>query len=111
MIAQHVSRRDFLAGAAIGAAATAFQSRNALGAPAGEFPPPISVFSKVYQELKLDFEQAAALTAEAGFDGVDCPVRDKGEILPERAADDLPRYAEALRKHHTGLLLITTGIL
>ena len=28
----------------------------------------------------------------------------------ERAKEDLPRYAEILRKHHVDLLLITTGI-
>ena len=44
--------------------------------------PPLTVFSKVYQELKLSFEQAAALTADGGLDGIDCPVRGGGEIPP-----------------------------
>jgi sugar phosphate isomerase/epimerase len=74
------------------------------------FLPPIAVFSKVYQELKLDFEQSAAITAEAGLDGVDCPVRPAGEILPEHAADRLPQYAEALAKHGVRMLLLTTTI-
>jgi L-ribulose-5-phosphate 3-epimerase len=73
--------------------------------------PPVAAFSKVYQELKLDFEQSAELTAEAGLEGIDCPVRPGGEILPERAAEDLPRYAGALRKRKVSLLLLTTGIL
>ena len=61
--------------------------------------PPVAVFSKLYQELKLNFEQSAEVTAEAGLDGIDCAVRDKGEIEPARAADEMPRYAEALGKH------------
>jgi len=73
--------------------------------------PPIAVFSKVYQELKLDFEQSAEITAESGLDGIDCGVRPRGEILPERAADDMPLYAGILAKHKVRMLLLTTGIL
>ena len=72
--------------------------------------PPIVVFSKVYQTLKLDFDAAAALTAEAGLDGIDCPVRPGGEILPERVTEDLPRYAEALRRRKLHMPLLTTAI-
>src|SRR5947207_1554196 len=72
--------------------------------------PTIAVFSKVYQGLKLNFEDAAALTEEAGLDGVDCPLRPGGEILPERASDDLRKYDEALRKRNRRVLLLTTGI-
>jgi sugar phosphate isomerase/epimerase len=71
---------------------------------------PIVVFSKIYQSLNLSFEDAARLTAEAGLNGVDCPVRPAGEILPERATDDLPRYAAALRKQGLKLPLLTTAI-
>src|SRR5579871_1024194 len=72
--------------------------------------PPVAVFSKVYQELKLDFEQSAAVTADAGLDGIDCAVRAKGEIEPEKASDEIPRYAEALAKRNVRMLLFTTGI-
>jgi len=71
---------------------------------------PIVVFTKVYQELKLDYAQAAALTAEAGLQGVDCPVRPGGEVLPERVTDDLPRYVEELRKSGLSMPLITSAI-
>ena len=73
--------------------------------------PPVAIFSKLYQELKLNFEQSAEVTAEAGLDGVDCAVRAGGEIEPERAADDMPRYADALAKDGAKMLLLTTGIL
>ncbi|MGB9601480.1 MAG: sugar phosphate isomerase/epimerase family protein [Limisphaerales bacterium] len=73
--------------------------------------PTIAIFSKIYQELKLDFEESAELTAAADYDGVDTPVREKGEIEPARAAEDLPRYAEALAKRGKKILLLTSGIL
>ena len=72
--------------------------------------PPVAVFGKIFQELKLDFEQSAQTAAEAGLDGVDCAVRPKGEILPEQAAEELPRYADALARHKLRLLLMTTDI-
>jgi len=99
-----VTRRDFLAASA--AAALGPAAIFGAGGPT----PPLAVFSKVYQELKLDFDAAAELTAEAGFEGIDCPVRPQGEIPPERAADDMPRYAEALRRRKADLLLLATGI-
>jgi len=105
------SRRHFIrttapAIAALGLAPKA--ASLAFGAP--RFAPPVAVFSKVYQELKLDFEQSAEVTAEAGLDGIDCAVRDGGEIVPAQAADKMPRYAEALRRHGARMLLLTTGI-
>jgi sugar phosphate isomerase/epimerase len=72
--------------------------------------PPVAVFGKVFQELKLDFEQSARTTADAGLDGIDCAVRPKGEILPEQAAEQLPRYADVLAKHKLRLLLMATDI-
>jgi sugar phosphate isomerase/epimerase len=106
-----LSRRQFLGRATLLAAgAGAFQATAPAATPEA-FAPPLAVFSKVFQELKLDFEQAAELTAAAGLEGVDCPVRPGGEILPERAAEDLPRYAAALRRRKVDVLLLTTGIL
>jgi len=79
--------------------------------PGGEASmPPVAVFGKIFQELKLDYEQSARTTAEAGLDGVDCAVRPKGEVLPEQATEQLPRYAEALARHKLRLLLMTTEI-
>lgn len=106
-----LSRREFLRATAIASSAAALVSAVALSGLAADKPsPPIVVFSKVYQTLKLNFDDAAALTAEAGLDGVDCPVRPGGEILPEHALEELPRYAAALRTRRLQLPLITTGI-
>ena len=106
-----LSRREFITASTLAASATALCSTPALSSLAAEkLSPPIVVFSKVYQTLKLGFDAAAALTAEAGLDGIDCPVRPGGEILPERVTEDLPRYAEALRKRNLRLPLLTTAI-
>jgi len=99
-----VSRREFLAASA----AAALWPGAAPGTRRAA--PPLAVFSKVYQELKLDFDGAAEITAEAGFEGIDCPVRPRGEIAPERAVDDMPRYADALRKRKVDMLLLATEI-
>ena len=107
-----VSRREFLGLTAIATSAISGLPVSTLtGASLENAPPlPIVVFSKVYQELSLGFEDAAATTAEAGLQGIDPPVRPDGEVLPERAAEDLPRYAEALRKRGLQLPLLTTAI-
>ena len=106
-----LSRREFLTRTALASSAAALWCGGAgSGLGAEQTASPVAVFSKVYQELKLNFEQAAEVTAEAGLDGIDCPVRPGGEIEPARAADEMPRYAEALRRHNARMLLVTTGI-
>ena len=39
----------------------------------------------------------AELVAEVGWDGIECPVRSKGQVEPERVEEDLPKMVEALR--------------
>ncbi len=109
--AGQISRRDFIREVFAGAAIVGLCGAPSLSSGA-EKPvcPPIVVFSKIYQELRLSYEEAAELTAEAGLKGIDCPVRPGGEVLPERVADDLPRYHEALRKHGLKVPLLTTAI-
>ena len=106
-----LSRRDFVqtAGVAAATVSAGLATLHSWARPA-KAASPIVVFSKVYQALKLTFAQAAEVTAEAGIDGVDCPVRPGGEILPENAAKDLPRYVEALRSRGLTMPLLTTAI-
>src|SRR5882672_12072472 len=86
-------RREFVAKSIMATSGAAIAPGVSFRASAAEKTSiPIVVFSKVYQTLKLTYEEAAALTTEAGLDGVDCPVRPAGEVLPERATEDLPRY-------------------
>lgn len=106
-----LSRRDFIARTALASSAAALCGAGAFPAVAAEqWPPSVVVFSKIYQDLKLNFEDAAALTAEAGLDGIDCPVRPGGEILPEHAAAQMLEYAAALKKRGLQMPFVTTGI-
>ena len=107
-----VSRREFLERMMLAASATALGAGSSSLARGAErsTAPPVVVFTKVYQELNLGFEEAAAVTAEAGLNGIDCPVRPGGEILPEGVADDLPKYVETLRLRGLSLPLLTTAI-
>ncbi len=106
-----VSRRDFITRTAAASLALWGGARPTTAKSATQpWSLPIVVFSKVYQELKLGSADAAELTVEAGLAGVDCPLRPGGEVLPERVGEDLPRYAEELRRHQRQLALITSGI-
>jgi L-ribulose-5-phosphate 3-epimerase len=105
------SRRRFIAQTGLASAAAALWPADAaFAAGPARLSPPIVVFSKIYQELKLNFDEAAEATAQAELPGIDCPVRAGGEVLPERVGEDLPRYAEALRKRNLKIALITSGI-
>lgn len=107
--AHGISRRAFIGQAAL-ATSTLGWAATTTAAESPAFNPPIVVFSKVYQELKLTHEQAAELTAEAGLDGIDCPVRPGGEVLPDAVRDELPRYAAALQARRLSMPLLTTAI-
>lgn len=47
---------------------------------------------------------------DAGFDGVDLTVRPGGHVLPERAAQDLPRAVDVIRSHGLEVPMITTEL-
>jgi len=98
-----ISRRHVLAGTFAGAAGLQAQSP-----PPPPPPLKICIFSKHLQWLPMI--DAAAVAAEAGFDGVDITVRDGGHVLPERVADDLPRAVDAVRKAGLEVPMITAGI-
>jgi sugar phosphate isomerase/epimerase len=102
-----LSRRDFLCRAAVTGAAAALPWPSPAQAPA---PPkcPLVVFSKAFQHL--DFTATAALIADAGYDGIECPVRKGGQVLPERVEEDLPKLVEALKQKGKFLEIATTDI-
>jgi sugar phosphate isomerase/epimerase len=108
------ARRRFLAGAtgAATSAALGFDVVHARSAAAADAPPrwPIIAFSKPFTHLS--FDETADLVAEVGWDGIECPVRNGNSthIKPERAAEDLPRMVDALRKRGKELSVITTSI-
>lgn len=65
-------------------------------------------FSKALPEL--GWNDLGKAVREAGYDGVDLTVRAKGHVLPERAADDLPRAIDAIRSHGLSVPMITTEL-
>jgi sugar phosphate isomerase/epimerase len=105
-----ISRRNFLLRAGLASAGLAAVGEVGLSQAASGPALPIVIFTKAYQPLKFSFAESAALTSEAGLDGVDIPVRPDGEIVPERVAEDLPAYAEQLRKNNLQVPLLTTAI-
>ncbi len=68
----------------------------------------ICFFTKHLQGLS--FDEIASLGAEAGYDGVESPIRPKGHIEPEKVVDELPKYVEALKKQNLELMIMTSGI-
>src|SRR4051812_36558107 len=96
------SRRAFLE--AIFAAA-AFSTR---AAERAEFRFQVIGFVKPFQNWSA--ERLAALAREAGWDGIEVPVRKGGTIEPERVETELPKFAAALRKAGTEISLIATDV-
>lgn len=70
--------------------------------------PQFCFFSKHLPEL--GWSDLGRAVKDAGFDGVDLTVRPSGHVLPEKAADDLPRAIEAIRSHGVTVPMITTEL-
>lgn len=102
-----LSRRDFLrhtlAGVAVaGAAHLPAQEQK----PSRRFT--LVGFTKPFQQLS--FEETADVVAEVGWDGIECPVRARGQILPEHAEEQLPKLHEALRKRGLEISVLATDV-
>lgn len=48
--------------------------------------------------------------ASLGFHGIEAPIRPGGHVLPERVAEELPGFVEALGKTNLRLTILTSGI-
>lgn len=68
----------------------------------------VCFFTKHLQGLSYD--DIASLGAEAGFNGVEAPIRPKGHIEPEKVVDELPKFIEALKKQNLEMTVMTSGI-
>lgn len=96
-----LSRRTFLEGVSAFAAAPFLpQEANTAWKIGG--------FTKVLQDLS--FEKTAEAAVEIGWDGIECPVRAKGHVLPERVEEDLPKFAAALEAKKLEILVLATDI-
>ncbi len=60
--------------------------------------------------IGLSYDDIASLGAEAGYNGVESPIRPKGHIEPEKVVDELPKYIEALKKQGLEMTIMTSGI-
>jgi sugar phosphate isomerase/epimerase len=58
----------------------------------------------------LDYNRLAETVAELGFDGIEATVRDRGQVLPERVEEDLPRLVEALKKHGLEITVMASSV-
>lgn len=94
----NLSRRELIAGMAGVAAAQT---------PAGGRLT-ICAFSKHFQWT--DIGEAARICADLGYEGMDMTLRNGGHVLPERAADDLLKAFEAIKKAGLKLAMVTSGI-
>jgi len=107
--APSLTRRKFIANGALAASSVAASNCATLDAAPRKGPShKIIGFSKPFQ--KLSFKDTAEVTAEIGWDGIECPVRPKGQIEPERATDELPELVEALKQRGLEIGIMTTRI-
>jgi sugar phosphate isomerase/epimerase len=107
-----LSRRRLLAGLATGMAAGGAAAL-AAGGPAARAadPPPRSKiigFTKPFQSAGPT--ETADIVAQIGWDGVEFPVRPKGQVDPEKVEEDLPRYVETLAKAGREITVLCTAI-
>ncbi len=102
-----MTRRLFVANTTAAAALAAVSSR-LLATESAQPRWPIIGFTKPFQNLS--FDATADTVAEIGWDGIECPVRPKGQIEPERVAEELPRLAEALKRRGRVISQLATGI-
>jgi len=66
------------------------------------------IFAKIFGGISL--EEIAKRVKQAGFDGVDLPVRPNGAILPEEARRRLPEAARIFEDQGLTLPMIVSGI-
>jgi sugar phosphate isomerase/epimerase len=103
-----IQRREFLRGSlAVGAALATSGTIRAHRLAQGRNE--ICAFIKFVQALSYD--QLADAIANIGFDGIEATVRRGGYIPPPRAAEELPKLADALAKRNLKITMITTDVL
>jgi sugar phosphate isomerase/epimerase len=99
------SRREILMAAAASVAVSSTDAR-ADNKPASK--PVLCLFSKHLPHL--GYQDLARTLRDLGIPGVDLTTRPGGHVLPERAAEDLPKAFEALTSGGIQMPMITTGL-
>ncbi|HEY1174368.1 MAG TPA: sugar phosphate isomerase/epimerase family protein [Verrucomicrobiae bacterium] len=103
-----LSRREFLFQSAMAAGALSIGASSLTAQTAAKGKYPIIAFSKPFQQLNA--KETADFVAEVGWEGIECPVRPKGQIEPEKAPDELPKFVETFRKQKLDVYILTTAI-
>ena len=96
-----LTRREFLKLTSAGIVATQLKAEV-------EAPWPVITFSKPFQTAS--FQRTAEIVSEVGWNGIELPLRAKGQIEPERVAEELPKLVEVLKTRGLHVGLITTDI-
>ncbi len=106
-----LSRRDFLRVSS----AAAWASTVPLPAPAkaasfarGRYTGQLCFFSKALPEM--DWRRLTQSAKRVGFNAIDLTVRKGGHVLPERAAEDLPKAVSIIRDEGLEVPMITTEV-
>jgi sugar phosphate isomerase/epimerase len=78
------------------------------GTPAAPGRASFCFFSKHLPDL--NWADVGRAVRDAGYDGVDLTVRAGGHVLPEKAADDLPRAIDAITAQGVTVPMVTTDL-
>jgi L-ribulose-5-phosphate 3-epimerase len=112
------TRRSFLGaaaaacGVALASPARAYRRQERPAGPAPASRPPFAgklcFFTKPLPEM--DWRRLSRSVKKLGFDGLDLTVRPGGHVLPDRAAEDLPRAVATAREEGLDVPMITTAL-
>jgi sugar phosphate isomerase/epimerase len=69
---------------------------------------PLCAFVKFLQTM--DNDTLARTIAKLGFDGIEATIREKGQVLPERVVDELPKLVEALTKQGLEITVMASSV-
>jgi L-ribulose-5-phosphate 3-epimerase len=105
-----LSRRDWLKTTGqtvvVAAVARSAEANRRTAQPAAR--PALCFFSKHLPDL--GWSDLGKAVKDAGYDGVDLTVRPQGHVLPERAADDLPKAIDAIKAQGVSVPMVTTDL-
>lgn len=108
---KRLSRREFVQVSSAAAwACTVPLSAGAMALPPapGPFRGTFCLFSKAVPQLT--WQELGQKAKRAGFGGIDLTVRDEGHVLPQRAAEDLPKAVAAIHGEGLEVPMITTEL-
>ena len=108
----NISRRTLLQSALTAAAVQTASQVTSLFAQNAAVPitrhPKFAIFSKHF--IGLPYDRLAEVVSGCGADGIEAPIRPGGHIEPAKAQEELPKLAEALKKHGLEITQVTSAL-